>query len=243
MSRLTTTITLASILVVGASACGSTSNSATATSSAPKSSVPATSAPATSAPATSVPATSAPATSPAASTITAVGFNAADETFAERMIPHHQQAVAMADLALAGKADASAAVKDLAARIKGAQGPEIGMMQGWLTMWGAPMMTGATTPMVSAGEMPMNSTATSATADTPMDGMMSAADLASLAAASGTSFDTMWLTMMVEHHHGAITMSMTEQQSGANPDAKTLAGTIINAQNAEIAEMNTLLGT
>ena len=227
MSRLTTTITLASILVVGASACGSTSNSATATSSAPRSSVPTTSS----------------ATATAASTLTAVGFNAADETFAERMIPHHQQAVAMADLALAGKADASAAVKDLAARIKGAQGPEIGMMQGWLTMWGAPMMTDATTPMASAGDMPMNSSATSATADTPMDGMMSAADLASLAAASGTSFDTMWLTMMVEHHHGAITMSMTEQQSGSNPDAKTLAGKIINAQNAEITEMNALLGT
>lgn len=225
MSRLITTITLASILVVGASACGSTNSSATATT---KSTAP-----------TSI---AAEGTTTATSATTAVGFNAADEAFATLMIPHHQQAVAMADLALTGSANASAAVKDLATRIKGAQGPEIEMMQGWLTMWGAPMMTDATTPMVSTGEMPMSSSATSGTTDTPMDGMMSNADLASLAASSGTGFDTMWLTMMVAHHQGAITMSMTEQQSGSNPDAKTLAGKIISAQKAEIAEMNTLLG-
>ncbi len=59
-----------------------------------------------------------------------------DVMFAQMMIPHHQQAIEMADIAL-GKPSASATVRDLATQIKAAQDPEITVMSGWLTAWGA----------------------------------------------------------------------------------------------------------
>ena len=175
-----------------------------------------------------------------ASTTVSAEFNAADVTFAQQMVPHHQQAVEMADLALTSKAGASPAVHDFATRIKNAQDPEIQMMQGWMTMWGSPM-NGANTSMTNTGGMPMGSDQTTGTVHMA-DGMMTGADLAELGAASGTEFDTMWLTMMISHHEGAVTMAMAEQGSGSNSDAKALAGKIIVAQNAEIAEMHKLLG-
>ena len=57
--------------------------------------------------------------------------------FVTMMIPHHQGAIEMSDLALSQAS--TAPVKDLAARIKAAQGPEIELMQGWLDQWGAAM--------------------------------------------------------------------------------------------------------
>ena len=178
-------------------------------------------------------------------------FNTADVTFAQSMVPHHQQAVTMADMALGAKAGASQSVKDLATRIKAAQGPEITMMQGWLTSWGE-MTTASTTVMgmdhstaamagTAMSGTAMSGTAMSGTTVTGMDGMMSAADMTALGATTGKPFDTMWLTMMVAHHQGAVTMSQTELTAGTNADAKALAGKIVTAQNAEIAEMDRLL--
>ena len=73
-------------------------------------------------------------TGSAATGSTAAGtqFNDADVTFAQGMIPHHEQAIEMSDIALDPKTAASAKVKDLATRIKKAQDPEITMMRGWL---------------------------------------------------------------------------------------------------------------
>lgn len=79
------------------------------------------------------PSTSAPATSAAAS----ADFNDADAMFAQKMIPHHAQAVEMSDIILA-KEGVPAEVTDLATRIKAAQGPEIEKMTGWLQSWGQP---------------------------------------------------------------------------------------------------------
>ncbi|MFP5368660.1 MAG: DUF305 domain-containing protein, partial [Actinomycetes bacterium] len=76
---------------------------------------------------------SAPATSAAA----AAEFNDADTMFAQMMIPHHKQAIAMSDLMLK-KDGIPAAVTDLATKIKAAQGPEIEKMTGWLQSWGQP---------------------------------------------------------------------------------------------------------
>jgi uncharacterized protein (DUF305 family) len=66
-------------------------------------------------------------------------FNDADATFAQQMIPHHQQAVTMAELA--GTRATDPEVKRLAAQIKAAQGPEITTMTGWLSAWGKPAPT------------------------------------------------------------------------------------------------------
>ncbi|MFC5175101.1 DUF305 domain-containing protein [Nocardioides taihuensis] len=150
-------------------------------------------------------------------------FNAADVTFATDMIPHHQQAVEMAKLA-AGRAQ-SAEVQDLADQILQAQGPEIDQMTSWLQSWGKPVPE-AMSGMDMSGSMP---------------GMMSPDDMDQLQSADGSQFDQMFLTMMIEHHRGAIAMAQTEQSAGANEDAIALAEQIEQAQTEEIATMKSLL--
>ena len=157
-------------------------------------------------------------------TAAAATANDADVAFAQGMIPHHEQAVEMAELALDPKAQASAEVRDLATRIQQAQDPEIQQLRSWLQAWGEEEMD-------MSGDMAGHS----------MDGMMSADDMAALEAATGPTFDKQWVTMMIEHHEGAIEMAETEQAKGLNPDAKTLAGQIIATQQAEIDEMTALL--
>jgi uncharacterized protein (DUF305 family) len=152
--------------------------------------------------------------------------NEQDVAFAQGMIPHHRQAVEMAELA-DGRAS-SAEVGDLAARIEKAQGPEITTMTGWLKTWGEKV------PGTMSG---MNHSAHSG-----MAGMMDDADLEKLGKASGKDFDTMFLTMMVEHHEGAVEMATTEKAEGEDPAATALAGDIVTAQTAEISEMKKLLG-
>jgi uncharacterized protein (DUF305 family) len=161
---------------------------------------------------------------PAATTAAAApgaSFNDADVAFAQNMIPHHQQAVQMADLA-AGKAG-NADLKQLAAQIKAAQDPEIKTMTGWLTAWGKPAM-----PAGGHGGM-------------SMPGMMSDADMNKLTAATGTGFDRMFAQMMIAHHNGAIQMAKDEQAKGANPEAKALAATIEKTQAAEVTKIQQIL--
>lgn len=61
-------------------------------------------------------------------------------------------------------------------------------------------------------------------------GMMSDADMTSLGSASGAAFDRMWVSMMIRHHQGAVSMATTEQSTGQNPDAKRLAQSIGTAR-------------
>lgn len=157
-------------------------------------------------------------------------FSDADVTFAQQMIPHHQQAVVMAALADTRAADPR--VKTLAAQIKAAQDPEIATMTGWLHAWGkaAPSASPAATEM---GGMDMGGGS--------MPGMMSDADMTKLSAASGASFDKQFLLMMIQHHQGAISMAEDEVAGGKNPDAIALAKRIITAQQAEIDTMKKIL--
>ena len=161
---------------------------------------------------------------------TGAGHNDADVTFAQQMIPHHQQAIEMSELAetRAGSPE----VKDLAADIKGAQDPEIETMTGWLESWGEDVPGG---DMSGMDHDDMSSD--------DMAGMMSEEEVAELEGASGTEFDRMFLTMMIEHHEGAIEMAKTEQEDGEYPDAIALAEEIEKAQTEEITTMNELLGS
>ncbi len=154
-------------------------------------------------------------------------FNEADVTFAQQMIPHHEQAVEMATMAQ--ERASSPEVKQLAAKIEAAQGPEIDTMTGWLEDWGQ--------------EAPSDSMGGMDHSGSDMSGMMSDAEMESMGAATGAEFDQMFLTMMIEHHTGAIEMAKTEQQDGENPDAIALAEKIEADQTAEIAQMEDLLGT
>ncbi|MEU0188320.1 DUF305 domain-containing protein [Streptomyces afghaniensis] len=159
---------------------------------------------------------------------TAGARNAQDVSFAQGMIPHHRQALEMARLA-DGRA-ASGAVKDLAARIEKAQDPEIRTMTGWLKAWGEDV------PEAGGG---MDH---SASGHSGMPGMMADEDMARLEKSSGKAFDTQFLTLMVEHHEGAVEMATTEKSKGRYGPAKAMADDIVTAQNAEIREMNRLLG-
>ncbi|MEV0172676.1 DUF305 domain-containing protein [Streptomyces sp. NPDC050803] len=161
---------------------------------------------------------------------TAGAHNDQDVSFAQDMIPHHQQAVQMAKMA---KNQASSAeVKDLASRIEKAQDPEIETMSGWLESWGEDVPSGMPGMDHSGGHGDDSS---------GMPGMMDTEDMDKLMEASGAGFDTMFLTMMIDHHEGAVEMAGTEQDKGQYGPAKELAGDIITAQNAEIEEMNELL--
>lgn len=165
-------------------------------------------------------------TSVAVSTATSSEFNDADVAFAQGMIPHHQQAVEMADLALRPEAAASAETIALATEIKNAQDPEIVLMTSWLQAWGKPVeMDGMDGMDGMAG----------------MEGMMSTDEMTGLGALTGADFDRSWATMMIAHHEGAIAQSQTAKASGSNPDVLLLADQIIAAQQAEIDQMNALL--
>ena len=155
----------------------------------------------------------------------AEAHNDADVTFAQHMIPHHQQAVEMSDTLLA-KQGIDPRVIELANQIKAAQGPEIQQMQGWLTQWGAPAM-----PPMSGHDMPS------------MQGMMSDADMTALQNAQAVEASKLFLTQMIAHHEGAITMAQTEIKDGQYPAAVELAHAIVTAQQREIDTMNGILAT
>ena len=152
--------------------------------------------------------------------------NDADVAFVQGMLPHHEGALAMAQLADGRASDPR--VIDLADRIEAAQGPEIETMTGWLEEWGEPL------PEENMGGMDHGS------GGMDMEGM-SEEDMSALDSASGAEFDRMFLEMMIPHHQGAVDMAETEIADGSNPDAVDMAREIVESQTAEIEEMQTLL--
>lgn len=143
--------------------------------------------------------------------------NDADVMFAQMMIPHHEQAIEMSDMALDPTTQASKEVVDLATQIKAAQDPEIKQMKDLLTTWAQPL-----------------------TADSDMDhgskmgGMLSMDDMEKLGSLKGPDFDYFWAQSMIAHHEGAIEMAEVVLDDGANGEALTLANAIVSAQATEI---------
>ncbi|MBA2283137.1 MAG: DUF305 domain-containing protein [Acidimicrobiia bacterium] len=165
-------------------------------------------------------------TSPADAEIADAPHNDADIAFAQGMIPHHQQAVEMAQLATDRGEDER--VLDLAARIEAAQAPEIEEMSGWLEAWGEDVPSGG----AHGGEHGGGDTGS---------GMMTTEEMASLESAAGADFDRMFLEMMIGHHDGAIEMADTQAVEGEFPDAVELAQRIMTTQQSEIEEMQAVL--
>ncbi|GAB2857040.1 DUF305 domain-containing protein [Nocardioides pacificus] len=161
----------------------------------------------------------------------AATFNDADITFAQGMIPHHEQAVEMAQQAT-DQAE-STEVKDLAAKIEEAQAPEIEQLTAWLEEWDADVpSTGMDHGDMGHGD-----------AESGMSGMMTEEDMDKLEGTNGSAFDQMFLEMMIEHHRGAVSMAKTEVADGKNADAIDMAEEIITTQNDEIEQMERLLGS
>lgn len=169
------------------------------------------------------PASEPPAARPASTAISAE-HNDADIEFAQMMMPHHSEAISLADgVRIAGS---NPAVKALAQRIRDDQAPEIEVMNAMLMAWGKP---------------PAGHEGHSDTMDMP--GMASAADLEAFYRSSGTEIDRLFVTLMIAHHKGAIEMARTERLQGINPQATAMATSIMVSQQTEIVDLEAILAT
>ncbi len=164
----------------------------------------------------SLPFFSQPATASShASTLKNLGMN--EIMFAQGMIPHHQQAIDMSNMAV--KNSASPEVKKLAKGIISAQGKEMAQLKYWLT--------------ASKSSMTMGH-------DMGMGGMLTKNELASLKKLKGGKFDTAFLQAMIAHHEGALEM-VAMLNGTKNSEAKKIAVDILKGQSAEINLMKKLL--
>ena len=213
MKRSTTLTTLVLTTALALVGCGTGAEESTET------------APETAAPATS--SAQAKSTTSASGEAIAAEHNDADVMFAQMMIPHHQQAVEMSEMLLA-KDNIPDNVRDFAQGVVAAQGPEIERMNAMLTAWDEEPL------MESDGMEGMDH-------GSSMDGMMSEEDMQQLEDAQGTEAARLYLEQMTVHHEGAVDMARDEVDNGENPQAVALAQQVIEDQEAEIQEMETML--
>ncbi|MEV4298220.1 DUF305 domain-containing protein [Microbispora rosea] len=164
---------------------------------------------------------SAPARSPAEA-----GPAAADVRFAEAMIPHHRQALEMAGLAAVRTEDPL--VTAVAERVVEGQRPEIAVMESWLRG------LGRTPP--PAHDHGTNDRGMSGDGMSGY-GMASEEELTRLRTARGRAFDTLFLTLMIRHHEGAVGMAAQELRRGRDQAMRTMAQDVVSGQQIEIARM------
>ena len=146
------------------------------------------------------------------------GYSGADVMFLQMMIPHHQQAVDISNLALKTSKDAE--LLALAKTIRDAQTTEITQMKAWLKD------AGAGTDMGHSMD--------------GMGGMLDDTELSALAAATGKKFDILWLKGMIGHHDGAIHMT-TMINDAKNVDIKRFGENVVKDQSAQIKQMEAML--
>jgi uncharacterized protein (DUF305 family) len=158
-------------------------------------------------------------------------YTAADVRFMQGMIAHHRQALEMA--ALVPERTANEAIRLLAERIDVSQQSEIARMQRWLARRGEPAASGAHGEHHGADHA-------------SMPGMLSAEEMAQLAAARSADFDRLFLEGMIHHHEGALVTVdelFAAHGAGQEPELFQLASDVDADQRAEIARMQRLLGT
>jgi len=145
-------------------------------------------------------------------------FTGADTMFLQMMIPHHQQAIDISNIAIKTSQDPE--LLALGATIIKAQTSEIIQMKSWLKD------AGASTDMGHSMS--------------GMGGMLDDAELSALSAATGKTFDLLWLKGMIGHHDGAIHMT-TMIRDASNPDIKAFGEKVVLDQSAQIDQMNAML--
>jgi uncharacterized protein (DUF305 family) len=160
-------------------------------------------------------------------------FNA-DVEFMQGMIMHHSQAVDM--VALLRTRGKSPILKSFGEKISVSQTDEIGFMQRWLESRGKPITMRMDHSKMSATEMKnMNML---------MPGMLTPKQMTALANAKGAQFDHLFLTGMIQHHGGALTMVtdlFNTPGAGQDPVLFDFATDIDNTQSAEIKIMRGML--
>ena len=145
-------------------------------------------------------------------------YTGADIMFLQMMIPHHQQAIDISNLAMKSSQDPE--LIELAKIIARDQAAEIKQMKAWLTDAGASEAMGHSMD--------------------GMGGMLNDDELAALSAATGKEFDVLWLKGMTEHHDGAIHMTQMIEDA-QNSDIKEFGTKVIKDQSEQIAQMKKML--
>jgi uncharacterized protein (DUF305 family) len=145
-------------------------------------------------------------------------YTGADVMFLQMMVPHHQQAIDISNIALKTSKDSE--LLALANTIIKVQSAEIVQMQSWLN--DANVNPGMGHSMDGMG------------------GMLDDAELSALSAASGKNFDLLWLKGMIGHHDGAIHMT-TMIRDASNADIKTFGENVVKDQSAQIVQMKAML--
>lgn len=148
--------------------------------------------------------------------------------FARDMMMHHAQAVDMATL-LRDRTD-DPEMRQLALDIMLTQQAQIGQIQGWLNLWNLPLA--GTAPAMSWMGMPSSA---------PLPGMATPQQLDSLRAAQGLTADGLFMQLMIPHHQAGVAMAQAILESTRRTAVRSLAQSIINAQQSEIAYMQDLL--
>ncbi|MEB3372238.1 DUF305 domain-containing protein [Saccharopolyspora mangrovi] len=148
------------------------------------------------------------------------GASQVEVDYLRNMIAHHQQALEMT--ALTAERAQNPKLRALSERIEGAQGPEIGMMQGWLDTRGAG----------HAGHAGHD--------HATMPGMATPDQLAQLGASRGPDYDRLFLRLMIAHHEGALTMATQLLSTGRDEQVHEMAQDVLVTQQDEIATMRGL---
>src|SRR5579863_7171450 len=160
--------------------------------------------------------------------------SSADVEFMQGMIMHHSQAVDM--VALLRTRGKSPVLKSFGEKISISQTDEIGFMKRWLESRGKPTTMQMDHSKMSAAEMKnMNML---------MPGMLTPEQMSALAKAKGAQFDHLFLTGMIQHHGGALTMVddlFAIAGAGQDPVLFDFATDIENTQSAEIKIMRGML--
>jgi uncharacterized protein (DUF305 family) len=149
---------------------------------------------------------------------TSSNYTGADIMFLQMMIPHHQQAIDISNLAMKTSKDSELIA--LAKTIAADQAAEIAQMKAWLKDAGADLDMGHSMD--------------------GMGGMLNDAELSALNAETGTKFDILWLKGMTGHHDGAIHMT-TMIRDASNADIKAFGEKVIKDQSAQIEQMKVML--
>jgi uncharacterized protein (DUF305 family) len=165
--------------------------------------------------------------------------SAADVKFMQGMIMHHGQAVEMTELLRTRSHDKE--VQELGKRISVSQTDEMRYMKQWLTDRGEPL---SDEHDQMAGMQHMDGMDMSMSSMPMMPGMLTAEQMEALRNASGPEFDHLFLTGMIQHHTGALTMVKDLFQSpgaGQDPQLFDFASDVDNTQQAEIDIMRHIL--
>jgi len=162
----------------------------------------------------------------------------ADVAFMQGMIMHHSQAVEM--VALLKTRTQDKAVRELGDKIDLSQTAEMAWMKRWLQDRGLPISA----PMGDMGGMDMGGMDMKDMDMPAMPGMLTKAQMKALGAATGPQFDHLFLTGMIQHHTGALTMVkdlFANPGAGQDPTLFDFASDVDSTQSAEINIMKNLL--